>query len=131
MTTAQALNYRDAIHRWNLEKKDPDSLVSEPVTPLVYWIENTTPLELRPWIKEAVESWNYAFRKCWIQNARSAKIQPDTASWDAGIRYNVLRWRCLLQTHLLEVTVPVLLIQGLGKYWELTLCWSGSTSQSE
>jgi len=93
MTTAQAINYRDVIHRWNLEKKNPDSLVSEPVTPLVYWIENTTPLELRPWIKEAVESWNYAFESAGLKNALEVKIQPDTASWDAGdIRYNVLRW---------------------------------------
>ena len=102
MTTTNAVNYRDMVHRWNLVKKNPELAISEPVEPLVYWIENTTPLELRDLIKEGVESWNFAFESAGFKNAIQVKIQPDTASWDAGdIRYNVLRWTHL-QTHLLE-----------------------------
>jgi hypothetical protein len=39
------------INRWNLKKKDPSAAVSEPVEPLVYWIENTTPVNtaMRLW----------------------------------------------------------------------------------
>ena len=93
MTTLDQVNYRDFINRWRLEKKDPTKEFSEPVKPIVYWIENTTPLEFRDIIKEGVERWNIAFKKAGFINAIQVKIQPDTAKWDAGdIRYNVLRW---------------------------------------
>ncbi|MEO1435871.1 MAG: zinc-dependent metalloprotease [Bacteroidota bacterium] len=93
MTTKEAINYRDMIHRWHLVKKDPDAELSEPVEPITWWIENTTPVELRDYIKEGVEGWNKAFEKAGFKNAVVVNIQPDDADWDAGdIRYNVLRW---------------------------------------
>lgn len=93
MTSFSTTPYRDMIHRWNLEKKDPNAALSEPVEPIVFWIENTTPQEFRPLIKEAGERWNVAFEKAGFKNAVVVNIQPDTATWDAGdIRYNVLRW---------------------------------------
>ncbi len=93
MTSTEVLNYRDLIHRWNLEKKDPAAELSEPVKPITWWIENTTPKELRPTIKAAILQWNIAFEKAGFKNAVQIFEQPDTATWDAGdIRYNVLRW---------------------------------------
>ncbi|MFT4878120.1 MAG: hypothetical protein ACI80P_000486 [Flavobacteriales bacterium] len=93
MTTFENAPYRDMIHRWNLVKKDPTAAVSEPVEPITWWIENTTPQEFRPIIKEGVERWNIAFEKAGFKNAVVVNIQPDDADWDAGdIRYNVLRW---------------------------------------
>ena len=85
--------YMDLIGKWNLQKKDPDKDISEPIKPIVFWIENTTPLELRDYIKEGVLAWNIAFEEAGFKNAIQVKVQPDDASWDAGdIRYNVLRW---------------------------------------
>jgi hypothetical protein len=93
MTTTDAVNYRDLIHRWNLVKKDPTAEKSEPVQPIVWWIENTTPMEYRPIIKNAAMQWNKAFEPLGFINAVQIFEQPDTATWDAGdIRYNVLRW---------------------------------------
>jgi hypothetical protein len=93
MTTTDAINYRDLVHRWKLEKKNPELAISEPLEPLVYWIENTTPIELREIIREGVESWSLAFESAGFKNAVQVNIQPDSADWDAGdIRYNVLRW---------------------------------------
>ncbi len=93
LTSYSSTPYRDLIHRWNLVKKDPNAELSEPVEPIVFWIENTTPLEIRETIKSAGEAWNIAFEKAGFKNAMQIKIQPDTATWDAGdIRYNVLRW---------------------------------------
>ncbi|MGB1041232.1 MAG: zinc-dependent metalloprotease, partial [Flavobacteriales bacterium] len=92
-TSASVTPYRDMIHRWNLVKKDSTAALSEPVEPITWWIENTTPKELRPIIKEGVERWNLAFEKAGFKNAVVVNIQPDDADWDAGdIRYNVLRW---------------------------------------
>jgi hypothetical protein len=93
MTSHDTTPWRDLIHRWHLEKKDPTAAVSEPVEPIVWWIENTTPENIRPTIKKAVESWNIAFEAAGFKNAVQVKIQPDDAEWDADdIRYNVLRW---------------------------------------
>ncbi|PWG06417.1 zinc-dependent metalloprotease [Polaribacter aquimarinus] len=93
MTTTNTINYRDMIHRWKLVKKNPDAAISEPVTPITWWIENTTPLKWRETIKEGVLAWNEAFEKAGFKNAMVVKVQPDDADWDAGdVRYNVLRW---------------------------------------
>ena len=93
MTSTNPVAYHDFIHRWNLEKKDTNAALSEPIEPIVWWIENTTPLEFRATIKEAGEKWNEAFEKAGFKNAVVIKQQPDSATWDAGdIRYNVLRW---------------------------------------
>ncbi len=93
MTSTSATPYRDLVQRWNLIKKNPEQAISEPVKPIEWWIENTTPIEFRETIKEAVLEWNKAFEKAGFKNAISVKIQPDDATWDAGdIRYNVLRW---------------------------------------
>lgn len=93
MTDHGATPWRDMINRWNLVKKDPTAEISEPIEPIVWWIENTTPVDLRSTIKDAVESWNIAFEEAGFKNAIVVKEQPDDADWDAGdIRYNVLRW---------------------------------------
>lgn len=93
MTTTNTVNYRDFIQRWRLIKKDPTAALSEPVTPITWWIENSTPLEWRDTIKEGVLAWNVAFEKAGFQNAIVVNEQPDDADWDAGdVRYNVLRW---------------------------------------
>lgn len=92
-TSISPVAYKDMIHRWNLQKKDPAAAVSEPVEPIVYWIENTTPLEYRQTIMEAGLKWNEAFEKAGFKNAVQMKIMPDDATWDpADIRYNVIRW---------------------------------------
>ncbi|MEN7343814.1 MAG: zinc-dependent metalloprotease [Pseudomonadota bacterium] len=93
LTTDSPTPYRDLIDRWHLEKKDPSAAVSDPVEPITYWIENTTPVEWRELIRDAALEWNKSFEKAGISNAVAIKVQPDDADWDAGdIRYNVLRW---------------------------------------
>ena len=93
LTSTSATPYHDLINRWHLQKETPDAELSEPVEPITWWIENTTPERIRPIIRDAVLEWNTAFREAGFKNAIEVKVQPDTASWDAGdIRYNVLRW---------------------------------------
>lgn len=92
-TSISPVPYKDMINRWYLKKKDPTAALSEPVEPLVYWIENTTPLEYRDAIMQAGLKWNEAFEKAGFKNAVQMKIMPDDATWDpADIRYNVIRW---------------------------------------
>lgn len=81
------------INRWNLQKQDPNAAVSDPVEPIVYWVENTVPEDIRAAIAEGIEWWQPAFEAAGFRNAIIAKQMPDTASWDpADVRYNVVRW---------------------------------------
>ncbi|MGV3761105.1 zinc-dependent metalloprotease [Parapedobacter sp.] len=94
LTSISPTPYRDFISRWYLEKKNPNAKLSEPVEPIVFWIENTTPLEYRPIIKEAGEKWNEAFEAAGFKNAIVMKQMPDDVDWDpADIAYNVIRWK--------------------------------------
>lgn len=81
------------VERWNLKKKNPDARISEPVEPIVYWIENTVPLEYRDAIAEGIEFWNQSFERIGFRNAIVAKQMEDTASWDPlDTRYSTIRW---------------------------------------
>lgn len=93
MTSTESLPWLDMIHRWRLEKADPTADISDPVKPITWWIENTTPVEFRDIIRDGLLKWNPVFEAIGIRNAIEVKVQPDDADWDAGdIRYNVLRW---------------------------------------
>lgn len=93
LTSNEIVNYRDVINRWHLKKKDPSAALSEPVEPITFWVENTTPVEYRNIVKAAGERWNEAFEKAGFKNAVVMKIMPEDAAWDpADIRYNVIRW---------------------------------------
>jgi hypothetical protein len=92
-TSISAAPYRDMIHRWHLKKKDPKAALSEPEEAIVFWVENTTPVEYRQIIVDAGLKWNAAFEKAGFKNAVQMKIMPDTVDWDpSDIRYNVIRW---------------------------------------
>jgi len=92
-TSTSSAPYRDLVNRWHLKKKNPEAAISEPVEPIVWWIENSTPLEWRETIRDGVLKWNVAFEQAGFKNALQVKVQPDDADWDAGdLRYNVLRW---------------------------------------
>ena len=81
------------INKWRLVKKDPSAALSEPVEPIVYWVENTTPEEIVPAVVAGIENWNIAFEEAGFKNAIVAKIQPKDATWDAAdYDYNVVRW---------------------------------------
>lgn len=87
---------RRFITRWRLEKKDPNAALSEPVKPIVYWIDPATPAKWVPYMKKGVESWQQAFEAAGFKNAVIAKEAP-TAEQDPDwspedARHSVIRW---------------------------------------
>jgi hypothetical protein len=87
---------RRYITRWRLEKKDPNAALSEPIKPIVYYIDPATPARWIPYLKKGVESWQPAFEAAGFKNAVIAKDaptpeqDPDWSPEDA--RYSVIRW---------------------------------------
>jgi hypothetical protein len=87
---------RAAITRYRLEKKDPGAAVSEPVTPIVFYLSREIPDKWRPYLKQAVEQWQGPLEAAGFKNAIFARDAPTVAEdpdWDPGdLRYSVIRW---------------------------------------
>ena len=79
------------IARHRLQKKDPSALMSEPVKPIVYYIDNGTPEPIRSALLDGARWWNQAYEAAGYKNAFMVNILPDSA--DAmDIRYNMVNW---------------------------------------
>lgn len=70
------------INRWRLEKKDPAAPMSEPVKPLVYWLDRSIPLQYRDTIRAGILEWNKAFEALGYKNAIEVRVQADDADFD-------------------------------------------------
>ena len=81
------------IDRWRMEKKDPTAALSEPVKPLVYWLDRTLPLKYREVVTSAILEWNKAFERIGFTNAIQVKVQPDDADFDTlDTGFAAVRW---------------------------------------
>ena len=81
------------VKRWRLDKKDPQAEMSEPVQPIVFWLDKNIPLRYRDSVKAGILEWNKAFEKIGFTNAVVANQQPDDADWDnLDARHASVRW---------------------------------------
>lgn len=84
---------REYLARWRLDKKDPSAAVSEPVKPIVFYIDPATPAAWVPYVKAGVEQWQPAFEEAGFKNAILAMEAPKDANWSIeDARYSVIRW---------------------------------------
>ncbi|RMH14996.1 MAG: DUF5117 domain-containing protein [Gemmatimonadetes bacterium] len=79
------------IARHRLEKRDPSAAVSEPVEPIVYYLDPGTPEPVRSALLEGGNWWNQAFEAAGYRNAFRVEMLPDTAD-PMDLRYNVIQW---------------------------------------
>jgi len=85
------------INRWHLEKADPKLSISPPKEPIVFYIEHTTPVRYRRWVREGLLYWNKAFEKVGISNAIEVYYQDEVSGAHMekdpeDVRYNFIRW---------------------------------------
>jgi hypothetical protein len=85
------------INRWNLKKESPDSALSAPVKPIKFYIEDTVPKNLRPYVAEGILEWNKAFEKLGYYNAIHVEQPGDYEKYKEDIdpediNYNFFRW---------------------------------------
>ena len=87
---------RQYITRYRLDKKDPAAAMSEPVKPIVYYVDPATPKKWIPFVKAGIEEWQPAFEAAGFRNAIVAKDAPTVAEdpdWSAeDVRHTVVRW---------------------------------------
>lgn len=79
------------IIRHRLEKKDKTAAVSDPVKPIVYYLDNGTPEPIRSALLEGARWWNQAFEAAGYRNAFQVELLPDSAD-PMDIRYNMINW---------------------------------------
>jgi len=79
------------IERHRLIKKDPSAAVSEPVKPLVYYVDPGAPEPIRSALVEGASWWNQAFEAAGFKNAFRVEVLPSGAD-PMDVRYNVIQW---------------------------------------
>lgn len=80
----------ELITRWRLEPKDPEAYMrgelTEPIKPIVFYVDKSTPEQWRKYILEGIEAWNVAFEKAGFKNAiRGASFSGETDPDDLSI----------------------------------------------
>ncbi|WP_292889521.1 zinc-dependent metalloprotease [Nonlabens sp.] len=79
------------ITRHRLEKKNPELAISEPVAPIIYYLDRGTPDPVRSALLEGAGWWNEAFESAGYKNAFQVKMLPEGAD-PMDLRYNVIQW---------------------------------------
>lgn len=79
------------ISRHRLKKKDPTAAVSDPVAPIVYYLDRGTPEPIRTALLEGARWWNQAFEAAGYRNAFRVELMPEGADM-LDVRYNVIQW---------------------------------------
>ena len=79
------------ITRHRLQKRDSTAAISEPVEPLVYYLDPAIPEPYRSAFRQGVGWWNRVFEAAGFHNALRIEDMPaDMDPMDA--RYNVIQW---------------------------------------
>ena len=86
------------INRWNIQKREKDLKLSPPKKKIRFYIEHTTPVRYRRWVRKGILAWNKAFEKVGIEDAIEV-VQQDAEAEDGhmdkdpeDVRYNFVRW---------------------------------------
>jgi hypothetical protein len=77
--------------RHRLAKKDPSAAISEPVQPIVYYLDRSAPEPIRAALLEGARWWNQAFEATGYKEAFRVEMLPETAD-PMDVRYNLIQW---------------------------------------
>ncbi len=82
---------RRVVRRHRLEKVDPSADVSDPVEPIVYYVDPGVPEPMRSALLDGARWWNQAFEAIGYRNAFQVELLPEGVS-SLDVRYNVVNW---------------------------------------
>jgi len=79
------------LTRWRLEKKDSNAALSDPVKPIVYYLDRGIPEPYRTAFKVGAGWWNKTFEAAGFSNAFRVENLPDSVD-PMDARYSVIQW---------------------------------------
>jgi len=79
------------LNHHRLQKKDPSAAMSDPVKPIVYYVDRGAPEPVRSALIEGASWWNQAFEAAGYRNAFRVELMPVGAD-PMDVRYNVIQW---------------------------------------
>jgi hypothetical protein len=79
------------IQRWRLEKKDPSAAMSEPVKPIIYYLDPGIPEPYRTAFRQGASWWNKTFEAAGFRNAFRVEDLPAGAD-PMDARYSIIQW---------------------------------------
>ena len=82
---------RYLVNRWRLQKKDPNAVISEPVKPIVFYLDRAIPEPVRSAARMGALWWNAAFEQAGFRNAVRIEDLPEGAD-PMDIRYPTIQW---------------------------------------
>ena len=82
---------RYLTQRWRLQKKDPSAALSEPVKPIVFYLDRAIPEPVRSAARMGALWWNAAFEQAGFKNALHIEDLPEGAD-PMDIRYPAIQW---------------------------------------
>ena len=85
-------NYKACITRWRLVKKHPEQELSEPLEPITFYFDRTTPDKWKPYIKAGLMEWAPAFEAAGFKNAIEVRDLPDSISEGNSVNRSLIRW---------------------------------------
>jgi len=127
---------RYLISRWRLQKKDPNAAMSEPVRPIVFYLDRAIPEPIRSAARRGALWWNTAFEQAGFKNALQVEDLPEGAN-PLDVRYPTIQWTnrsgrgwSVGQTHVDPRTGEILhavvqldshRMRTANNYWEATI----------
>ena len=79
------------ITRHRLEKKNPSAAMSEPVEPIIYYMDPGAPEPIRSALMEGARWWNQAYEAAGFKDAFRVELLPEGAD-PMDVRYNLINW---------------------------------------
>jgi hypothetical protein len=79
------------IAHFRIAKKDPSAAISEPVKPIIYYVDRAIPEPIRSAVMEGTTWWNTAFTAAGYKNGFEVKLLPEGVD-PMDVRYNVIEW---------------------------------------
>jgi hypothetical protein len=125
---------RRFITRHRLQKKDPTAKISDPVKPIVYYLDRAAPEPIRSALLEGGRWWNQAFEAAGFRNAFRVELMPEGADpmdvrYDSSRGYiSVMDYPQPLATLRPDGTVDLSQAYGvgIGDWDKVTIAWGYS-----
>ena len=82
------------IERWRLVKKDPAAPVSEPLNPIIVYMDTSIPSRFRKQVRQGIKEWERAFEAAGFRNALVIRqASPNDPNWSPfDLRHGITVW---------------------------------------